>query len=83
MSSMYSILEKIDELQVKLYGVSATAFTIVEAMGDDKNFMPSINLMGIVVDEVTEELKKLVTEGHEINKSINKSLTNFQVESEG
>lgn len=83
MSSMYYVLEKIDELQVKLEGVSSTAFTIVEAMGDDKNFMPSINLMGIVVDEVTEELKQLVAEGHEINKSINKSLTNFQVESEG
>lgn len=70
MNSMYSILEKIDELQIKLDGVSATAFTIVEAMGDDKSFMPSINLMGIVVDEVTEELKRLVAEGHDINKQI-------------
>lgn len=68
MSSMYYVLEKIDELQVKLDGVSATAFTIAEAMEDDKNFMPSINLMGIIVDEITEELKRLVAEGHEINK---------------
>lgn len=68
MNNMYSILEKISELQIKLDGVSATVFTIAEAMGDDKNFMPSINLMGLVVDDVTEELKRLVVEGHKINK---------------
>ncbi|SFI95117.1 hypothetical protein SAMN02910355_0274 [Terrisporobacter glycolicus] len=70
MNSMYSILEKINALQIKLDGVSATAFTIAKTMEDNKSFMPSINLIGLVVDEVTDELKKLVAEGHEINRQI-------------
>lgn len=70
MSSMYSILEKINDLQIKLDGVSATAFTIAEAMKNDNNYMPSINLMGIVVDDITKEIRELVDEGHEINRQI-------------
>lgn len=70
MNNMYSILEKINDLQIKLDGVSSTAFTIAEAMGDDKNYMPSINLMGIIVDDIAKELSELVDKGHEINKKM-------------
>lgn len=70
MNNMYSILEKINDLQIKLDGVSATAFTIAEAMGDDKNYMPSINLMGIIVNDITKELRELVDKGHEINREM-------------
>ncbi|MCC3866322.1 hypothetical protein K0040_18920 [Terrisporobacter petrolearius] len=68
MNNMYSILEKINDLQIKLDGVSATAFTIAEAMKNDNNYMPSINLIGIVVDDITKEIRELVDEGHKINK---------------
>lgn len=70
MNNIYSILEKINDLQIKLDGVSSTAFTIAEAMGDDKNYMPSINLMGIIVDDIAKELSELVDKGHEINKKM-------------
>ena len=71
-NSIFNVLESINELQVKLEGVTATSFTIAEAMKNDKNFAPSINLMGIIVGDITEDLKRLVEKGHEISRESKK-----------
>ena len=54
---LWEVLEHIGELTIKLEGVAATAYTLEEHM-HDKNYSPTINLLGLVVEEA-----------HELNKS--------------
>lgn len=66
---LWDVLEQIGELTIKLEGVASTAFTVEEHM-HDKNYSPTINLLGLVVTEVSEKLESLVAEAHEINKEV-------------
>lgn len=66
---LWEVLEQIGELTIKLEGVAATAYTLEEHM-HDKNYSPTINLLGLVVEEVAGELERLVGEAHEINKEV-------------
>lgn len=66
---LWEVLEHIGELTIKLEGVAATAYTLEEHM-HDKNYSPTINLLGLVVEEVAGELERLVDEAHEINREV-------------
>ena len=66
---LWEVLEHIGELTIKLEGVAATAYTLEEHM-HDKNYSPTINLLGLVVEEVAGELERLVGEAHEINREV-------------
>lgn len=66
---LWEVLEQIGELTIKLEGVAATAYTLEEHM-HDKNYSPTINLLGLVVEEVAGELERLVGEAHEINREV-------------
>lgn len=66
---LWEVLEQMGELTIKLEGVAATAYTLEEHM-HDKNYSPTINLLGLVVEEVVGELERLVGEAHEINREV-------------
>lgn len=66
---LWEVLEQIGELTIKLEGVAATAFTVEEHM-HNKNYSPTINLLGLIVTEVKDELESLVAEAHDMNKEI-------------
>lgn len=68
MRDMWNVLEEIGELTIKLEGVASTAFTVEEHM-TNKTYSSTINLLGLVVADVTKELERLVGEAHEINRS--------------
>lgn len=57
------------ELTIKLEGVAATAFTVEEHM-HDRNYSSTINLLELIVEEVRDELERLVAEAHDMNKEI-------------